>query len=81
MLFPLLISEANSGQNTYNKGHKVKDGALKTALRPIARSAAVLLPIGVDATMPTLSAVCLEGDEAAKANRDSLLTRLTYQYF
>lgn len=44
-----------SGQAA-QKGHKVKDGALKMALSPIAICA--LLPIGVEATMPaSLSAV------------------------
>ncbi|KOB75926.1 Uncharacterized protein OBRU01_06665 [Operophtera brumata] len=42
------------GVRPQNKGHKVKDGALRTALSPIAiYGRAAQLPIGVGATMPT----------------------------
>lgn len=45
------------GVKPRNKGHKVKDGALKTALSPIAICGRVLLPTGVGATMPAAAAV------------------------
>lgn len=64
------------GVRPQNKGHKVKDGALRTALSPIAICGrAALLPIGVGATMPTQPRRCYEGDGAAKVDHHSIVKR------